>query len=135
MNSLILSLCTALCLVACNSTLNEQENETALSYPVVAPISADPKTKKNKQQKAQLTNEISNNQLLTKELSFSHHQQVWLYVGTRENGDDLFSDFLSDSKLYLPQLDLNGQTIYITLWTQIDGQWAHNKYQLQTGTH
>ncbi|MCP4134667.1 MAG: hypothetical protein GY754_27075, partial [bacterium] len=55
--------------------------------------------------------------------------QYWLWVGTTEGGHEIYSDSqgtnTSRSVSGLPQ---NGETIYVRLYSVVDGEWLFNDY-------
>jgi len=55
----------------------------------------------------------------------------WLDVGTTLGGEDLFNGAISGAT-YINNIPLNGEPIYITLWSEIEGQWQKQQYNLNT---
>jgi hypothetical protein len=59
----------------------------------------------------------------------------WLDIGSTPEGNDIYQS----GNLGLQQMTTvnslpnNGSTIYATLWTLINGQWAYNEYNYQSG--
>jgi len=63
-------------------------------------------------------------------------QNYWLDIGDSEYGNDIYqSGPLGIGTLSTTVSDLpnNGEMIYATLWTEINGQWYYNEYQYQSG--
>ena len=63
--------------------------------------------------------------------SSSHHQDVWLYIGSTRAGKDIYNAALT-SATTIKNLPEDGSTIYVTLWTQIEGKWNNREYQFTT---
>ena len=60
-------------------------------------------------------------------------QAYWLDVGSTQGGNDYYqSGSLPTSTLSetVNGLPTDGSTIYVTLWTEINGQWMHNSIHL-----
>ena len=57
--------------------------------------------------------------------------ELWLDVGTTEKGEDLFNQVITGAT-QVNHIPLNGQPIFITLWTRIQGEWQFKSYQFQT---
>ncbi|MGA2903196.1 MAG: hypothetical protein ABSD98_05175 [Candidatus Korobacteraceae bacterium] len=63
-------------------------------------------------------------------------QNYWLDIGDSPGGNDIYqSGPLGIGTLSTTVYDLpnNGEEIYGTLWTEINGQWYYNSYQWQSG--
>jgi hypothetical protein len=53
--------------------------------------------------------------------------QYWLYVGTTADGTDIFNQSTGTSlSATVPGLSTNGGTLYVRLWSLINGTWQHN---------
>jgi len=63
-------------------------------------------------------------------------QNYWLDVGSTPGGNDIWQSgplgngTLMDTVTTMPN---NGEMVYVTLWTEINGQWSYNQYQYQSG--
>jgi len=55
----------------------------------------------------------------------------WLDVGTTLGGEDLFNGAISGATDIL-NIPLNGKPLFITLWSEINGQWQKQQYTLNT---
>ena len=63
-------------------------------------------------------------------------QNYWLDVGDTSGGNDIYqSGPLGSGTLMTTVNDMpnNGEMVYVTLWTEINGQWQYNEYQYQSG--
>ncbi|MGA2903197.1 MAG: hypothetical protein ABSD98_05180 [Candidatus Korobacteraceae bacterium] len=63
-------------------------------------------------------------------------QNYWLDIGDSAGGNDIYqSGPLGMGTLMTTVSDLpnNGEEIYGTLWTELNGQWYYNSYQWQSG--
>lgn len=56
---------------------------------------------------------------------------LWLDVGVTENGESLFNAAISGAT-QVSNIPLNGKPIFVSLWTEIDGQWQEKKYRFDT---
>jgi len=56
---------------------------------------------------------------------------LWLDVGTTENGEDIFNASITGTT-QVPNIPLNGQPVFISLWTQLEGEWTVKKYRFDT---
>ena len=52
----------------------------------------------------------------------------WLYVGSMEDGKDIFNGELN-GETSLANVPQNGKTVFVTLWSTVDGTWKKNKYE------
>jgi len=55
----------------------------------------------------------------------------WLDVGTTLGGEELFNGAINGAT-DINNIPLNGEPLYITLWSEIDGQWQKQQYTLNT---
>ncbi len=56
---------------------------------------------------------------------------TWLDVGTTKGGEDIFNGSIKGA-VDVNNIPLNGQTVYVTLWSEINGQWQKQQYTLKT---
>ena len=64
----------------------------------------------------------------------SHNDaSLWLDVGIIEGGESLFNSAIT-GPTQVSNIPLNGQPIFISLWTQISGEWEVNKYRFDTSS-
>ncbi|NRB39016.1 MAG: lytic polysaccharide monooxygenase [Pseudomonadales bacterium] len=58
--------------------------------------------------------------------------QTWLYLGSQPGEDDIFRSSVSGNQINVADIPLNGQTVYVTLWSYINNTWQTLAYQLNT---
>ncbi|MCP4351651.1 MAG: hypothetical protein GY795_39805 [Desulfobacterales bacterium] len=55
--------------------------------------------------------------------------RYWLWIGTSEGGKDLYSDgHATDTSRTVSDLPVSGGTVYVRLFSMINGVWFHNDY-------
>ncbi|MCP4344027.1 MAG: hypothetical protein GY795_00695 [Desulfobacterales bacterium] len=53
-------------------------------------------------------------------------EQYWLWVGTSEGGNDLYNkDMGTDTSATISALPVNGETLYVRLWSKVSGKWLY----------
>jgi hypothetical protein len=52
----------------------------------------------------------------------------WLSIGTTAGGGNLYSKQLVGTSATIPNLPQNGQALYVTLYTNVGGQWLTSSY-------
>lgn len=56
-------------------------------------------------------------------------QEYWVYVGTSKGSSNLFNKQVGMSlSTTVSGLPRNGQTLYLRLWTRVNGSWQYNDY-------
>jgi len=83
---------------------------------------------------AELLMPVANTVISTASITIkpSHTQlNLWLDVGTTKGGENLFNASISGDQI-VTNIPLNGQNIYITLWSEIDGTWGKLEYEFKT---
>jgi hypothetical protein len=62
-------------------------------------------------------------------------QEYWLYIGSRAGASDLFTRSAGlNTSFTISNLPTSGQTVFVTLWTQLAGQWKTASYRYVTGS-
>ncbi|MCP4105943.1 MAG: hypothetical protein GY749_10465 [Desulfobacteraceae bacterium] len=55
--------------------------------------------------------------------------QYWLWIGTSNGGHDVYSgDQGTNTTVTVTDLPGNGQTLYVRLWSVVNGEWRYNDY-------
>ena len=114
--------------------------DSSSSYDEVAPLGAP----KNTNQPAQLTTPAPNSQLTQSSTTFNwttgtNVTAYWLGVGTTQVSieNDPWGDIYAQStgtntQATVTGIPINGSTLYVRLWSKIDGAWQTTDYTYQT---
>ncbi len=53
---------------------------------------------------------------------------MWLDVGSKQDDSDIFNGAINGTNTLVDDLPEDGSTIYVTLWSYLDGEWVPNQY-------
>ncbi|HZS44556.1 MAG TPA: hypothetical protein VFC63_05595, partial [Blastocatellia bacterium] len=93
----------------------------------------------NSQARAQMTSPAAGSTFSSGTVTFNWSQvsnstQYSLYVGNSYRGYDIYSNYVSGGSTVVSGIPTDGRTIYVSLWSFINGIWVPADYTYHSGT-